>query len=93
MTLRKVIDPESANNIVDVDLIRSITITDTLVKIEMEINCDACPLQDYLIDQASARVRLIPWVSDVEITIIHDPWDWKISQENAEFSSVFEKKL
>jgi len=79
--LRQVIDPEIGHNIVDVDLIRSITVSDTLVKIEMAINCDACPLQDYLIDQVSARIRLIPWVSDVEIIVIHDPWDWKLYQD------------
>jgi len=91
--LRQVIDPEIGHNIVDVDLIRSITISDTLVKIEMKINCDACPLQDYLINQASARVRLIPWVSDVEITVIHDPWDWKISHEKTECSPVMDKTI
>lgn len=79
--LRQVIDPEIGHNIVDVDLIRSITVSDTMVKIEMAINCDACPLQDYLIDQVSARIRLIPWVSDVEIIVIHDPWDWKLYQD------------
>lgn len=93
LALKQVIDPEIGHNIVDVGLIRSIRIADSRVTIEMAINCDACPLQDYLMDQVTARVRLIPWVEDVEITVIHDPWDWKISPEHAECGPIPNKSL
>lgn len=88
--LRQIIDPEIGHNIVDVGLIRSIEITDDDIHVTMAINCDSCPLQDYLVAQVDARLRLFPWAGDVSIEVVHDPWDWHISapasEENLENS-------
>lgn len=76
--LRQIIDPEIGHSVVDVGLIRSIDISSDTVKIEMAINCEACPLQDYLVAQVKARLTLIPWAKNVDVQVVNDPWDWQI---------------
>ncbi len=80
--LRQVIDPEIGHNVVDVGLVRSIRISGDDVVVEMYINCDACPLIEYLTKQVESRIRLINWVKEVSVTITHDPWDWQISRDD-----------
>lgn len=76
--LKQIIDPEIGHSIVDVGLIRTIRINENTIRVEMAINCEACPLQDYLVSQVRARLKLISWAQDAEVEVIHDPWDWQI---------------
>ena len=77
--LKQIIDPEIGHSIVDVGLIRSIKIQDDTITIEMAINCDACPLQDYLVAQVKARLNLIGWAKAVVVDVVNDPWDWQVT--------------
>ncbi|MDD1730506.1 MAG: serine O-acetyltransferase [Methanospirillum sp.] len=73
--LRQIIDPEIGHNVVDVGLIKTITITGEEVHVEMALNTESCPLLDYLVNQVENRLKLICWVSTVHVEVIHDPWE------------------
>ena len=75
--LRQVIDPEIGHNIVEVGLIRSVLITDQDVEVEMALNTESCPLLEYLVNQVENRLRLITWIHNVKVEVIHDPWESK----------------
>jgi len=76
--LKQIIDPEIGHSIVDVDLVKGIVISNDTIKVEIAINCDACPLQDYIVSQVEARLKLISWVKEVKVIVINDPWNWQI---------------
>ncbi|WP_319579705.1 serine O-acetyltransferase [uncultured Methanospirillum sp.] len=75
VALRQIIDPEIGHNVVDVGLIRSVKITGEEVDVEMALNTESCPLLEYLVNQVETRLKLITWISNVKVEVIHDPWE------------------
>lgn len=73
--LRQIIDPEIGHNIVEVGLIKSVEIIEEKVTVEMALNTESCPLLDYLVNQVENRLKLINWITDVKVEVIHDPWE------------------
>jgi serine O-acetyltransferase len=73
--LRQIIDPEIGHNVVDVGLIRTVTITAEEVDVVMALNTESCPLLEYLVNQVENRLKLINWVTAVKVDVIHDPWE------------------
>lgn len=78
--LRQIIDPEIGHNIVDVGLIKLVKITEEDIDVEMSLNTESCPLLEYLVNQVETRLKLIEWVRDVKVEVIHDPWETKTCQ-------------
>jgi len=67
--LRGVEDPELHKSIVDLDMVREIQIHDGRVRINALLTISACPLRETIIDSIRARVRRLPGVSDVDVTL------------------------
>lgn len=74
--LKEVIDPEVGIDVVDLGLIKGITVQDSSVLVEMVLTTTACPLVDYLTDQVRRRVLDVNGVQDVEVRVLDEPWDW-----------------
>ncbi len=67
--LRGVIDPELGENIVDLGMVRSISLTDGLATIEIALTIAACPMRSKLESETEHAARRVPEVSDVKIII------------------------
>jgi len=79
--LSTVFDPEIPVNVVDLGLIylcEAIKIEGGghHVKIEMSMTAPGCGMGDILRGEARDRVKMVPGVTDVDVTIVWDPpWD------------------
>lgn len=67
--LREVIDPEVGINVVDLGLIRGITVNGNRVDIAMTLTTNACPLADYLVEQVRRKIANIRPDAHVEVTM------------------------
>ena len=79
--LKTVFDPEIPINVVDLGLIYAcdaLPLADASHRIEIKMSMTApgCGMGDVLREDALARVRAVPGVSDVDVELVWDPpWD------------------
>jgi len=79
--LKTVFDPEIPVNVVDLGLIylceaQPLADGGHRVEIKMSMTAPGCGMGDVLKDDALARVRSVPGVSDVDVELVWDPpWD------------------
>ena len=71
--LREVIDPEAGVNVVELGLIRRVTVRGKQVKVQMFIPTPGCPFVDYLIDQITRKVQSINGLQSVEVVLLDKP--------------------
>ena len=87
--LKTVFDPEIPINVVDLGLIyecdaRPLDGGGHRVEIKMSMTAPGCGMGDVLRDDALARVRTVPGVSEVEVELVWDPpWDMSRMSEAA----------
>lgn len=67
--LQGVIDPEVGISVVDLGLIRDITVNGNRVDITMTLTTAACPLADYLVEQVRRKISNICPDVQVEVTL------------------------
>lgn len=67
--LKEVIDPEVGISVVDLGLIRDITVNGNRVDITMTLTTAACPLADYLVEQVRRKISTIRPDARVEVTL------------------------
>jgi serine O-acetyltransferase len=79
--LREVIDPEIGMNVVDLGLIKEITLNGRGVEVRMVLTCSECPLAGYLVDQVRRKVRGLTGVP-VEVVLVDQAWNWKAVAPN-----------
>lgn len=90
--LKSVYDPEIPTNVVALGLVYSVRVepqyeNDTLigntVSIEMTLTAPGCGMGPIIVSDAESKVREIPSVTDVHISLVFDPpWDRdKMSEE------------
>jgi len=71
--LKKVIDPEIGENIVDLGLIYGIEATDAEVGIRMTMTSPACPMGEMLLDEVHAElVHAFP-AAEIDIQMVWEP--------------------
>lgn len=71
--LKKVIDPEIGENIVDVGLIYGIAVTESDVSIKMTMTSPACPMGEMILDEVHAElVHAFPG-KEIDIEMVWDP--------------------
>ena len=73
--LRQVIDPEIGVNIVDLGLIRDITLNGRGVEVRM-VTCLECSLMAHLVEQVRRKVRSIVGQEPVEVVLLDETWNW-----------------
>src|SRR5512136_350591 len=90
--LRDVIDPEVGIDIVDLGLIKEIIVDTNRVEVDMVLTSQACPLVDHLTEQVKRRVEEMPGVSQVEVKVLDEPWNWDCFMEQQIMHEELEKK-
>lgn len=87
--LRTCYDPEIPINVVDLGLIYACDIDraddgSRRVRIDMTLTAPGCGMGDILVEDARSRLRVIPTVNDVEVTLVFDPpWSHTMMSEAA----------
>jgi len=74
--LKEVSDPEVGIDIVDLGLIKDITVKGTSVEINMVLTSKACPLVDHLSDQVKRKVLGVCGIEKIEVHVLDEPWNW-----------------
>ncbi|HEY3845304.1 MAG TPA: Mrp/NBP35 family ATP-binding protein [Acidimicrobiales bacterium] len=67
--LRAVIDPELGDTIVDLGMVRAITVEDDQVVVDVALTIAACPLRTQIEKDVRGQVESLEWVGSVEIRI------------------------
>jgi ATP-binding protein involved in chromosome partitioning len=67
--LRLVSDPDIRKDIVSLGFVKDLAITDGRVSFTVELTTHACPSKEQLREQATAAVRAVPGVRDVEVQL------------------------
>jgi ATP-binding protein involved in chromosome partitioning len=68
-SLRAVIDPELGDTIVDLGMVRAITVTGDRVVVDVALTVAACPLRSQIERDVRGRVEALDWVGSMEIHI------------------------
>jgi len=75
--LRDVLDPEVGIDIVDLGLIKDISLLDDdRVQVDMVLTSQACPLVSHLTEQVKRRVLGLHGIREVEVKVLDEPWNW-----------------
>jgi metal-sulfur cluster biosynthetic enzyme len=72
--LAEVQDPELPVGIVDLGLVRSVTVDGGTVRVGITFTSIACPCTDVLSDDIRARLRQLDGVTEVEVEEVFEPW-------------------
>lgn len=74
--LKQVIDPEVGISVVDLGLIRDISLDGAGVEVRMVLTSPACPLAGYLVEQVRRKVRSVTSGQPVEVVLTDELWSW-----------------
>ena len=85
LALRHVVDPEVGVNIVDLGLVYGVEASEERIRIAMTMTTAACPMVNYLKDQARRLVKtFVPTARSIEIDLVRDPpWNPSMMSEEA----------
>lgn len=73
--LAEVMDPELPMSIVDLGLLRDVTIDGGRVEVTMTFTSMGCPCRDWIVDDVKERILQLPGVEQVDVKIVWDePW-------------------
>lgn len=67
--LRDVVDPELHKSIVELDMVRGVTINDGTVAIDALLTISGCPLRETIIQSIKDKVRSLPGVREVDVAL------------------------
>lgn len=83
--LRSVYDPEIPVNVADLGLIYRVTIIGDRADIDMTLTAPGCGMGPVLIEEVKDRVRQVPNLKEVEVTLVFDPpWSREMMSEEAQ---------
>ncbi len=68
-SLRAVIDPELGDTIVDLGMVRTITVAGDHVVVDVALTIAACPLRSQIERDVRGQIEALDWVASVEIRI------------------------
>jgi ATP-binding protein involved in chromosome partitioning len=68
-SLRAVIDPELGDTIVDLGMVRSISVTGDRVVVDVALTIAACPLRSQIERDVRGQVEALEWVESMEIHV------------------------
>jgi metal-sulfur cluster biosynthetic enzyme len=72
--LAEVQDPELPVGIVDLGLVRSVTVDGGTVRVGITFTSIACPCTDVLSEDIRARLRQLDGVAEVEVEEVFEAW-------------------
>lgn len=71
--LRDVYDPEIPVNIVDLGLVRDVSLVDGNIAMEMTLTFAGCGMGPYIAQQAEWRLAELEGVEDIKVDLVFDP--------------------
>ena len=71
--LRDVYDPEIPVNIVDLGLVRDVSLVDGNIAMEMTLTFAGCGMGPYIAQQAEWRLAELEGVDDIKVDLVFDP--------------------
>ena len=85
--LSDVIDPELGLDIVELGLLREITIADGTIDVCFTVTTPACPLSEFFIGEIRSRLEGLPGIDHVEPRLVFvPPWGPEQMSEDARFA-------
>lgn len=81
--LRKVYDPETCLNVVDLGLIYGVAVQDGAVEVSMTLTTPACPAGEAIRDGVDRALRSLPGVAAVDVEVTFEP-PWTPERISAE---------
>ncbi len=73
--LRRVIDPELGTNIVDLNMVRQITIDGENIRVHLVLTAPGCPLAGWIVQEIRQTVGALSGVQKVEVELLDEPWE------------------
>jgi Mrp family chromosome partitioning ATPase len=67
--LKNVMDPELHRSVVELNMVRDLSVNDSIVSFTLALTIPECPLRDQLVEDARTAVQALPGVQDVRITL------------------------
>lgn len=77
--LREIVDPELGCNIVDLGLVRSMTLAGSGVRIEMTLTSPSCPLGGILVAAVESVLLEVPGIEKVKVNLVFTP-PWSLDE-------------
>src|SRR5580704_18218642 len=68
-SLRSVVDPELGDTIVDLGMVRAVTVSGDDVTVDVALTIAACPLRAQIERDVRGHVAALDWVRDVEVRV------------------------
>jgi len=69
--LHKIADPETSMDVISIGLVKEVTVTpENRVRIALRPSSPVCPMAFYLAFQIKEKIKMVPGVEELEITVI-----------------------
>lgn len=72
--LKEVIDPEIGSNVVDLNMIKEVNISDKRVEVKMVLTASFCPLAGLLLNEVKNKTMKIAEGREVEVILLDEAW-------------------
>jgi len=81
--LKEVMDPEIGMSVIDLNMIKSVTINENEIDVKMVLTTPGCPLMGYLTNEVKEKVESISEGKKVSVSCLNEKWTppW-VSQSN-----------
>jgi len=73
--LRPVMDPEIGISVVDLGMIREVTVEEDTVEIKMVLTVPFCPLAGLITEQVRRAAAGVEGVKEARVTLLQEPWN------------------
>lgn len=67
--LRPVQDPELQKSLVELNMIRNVTVAEGAVRFTLVLTTPACPLREFIVEDCEKAVKTLPGVASVEVDV------------------------
>jgi len=67
--LKKVMDPELHRNVVELNMVRDLSVQDSRVSFTLALTIPECPMRDQLAEDARSAVQALPGVQEVQLAL------------------------
>ncbi|GAK56667.1 hypothetical protein U27_03630 [Candidatus Vecturithrix granuli] len=68
--LNEVIDPEIGVSLVEMNLIKDVTLEGDMVKVKMTLTTPGCPLANMLVGEVKSKVESLAGVKEAEVELV-----------------------
>jgi len=80
--LKNVLDPEIGISVIDLNMIKTVKITEKEINIEMVLTVPSCPMAAYMMEGVKAEIDLIAEGRSVHVKKLDEKWipPWELEE-------------